>query len=75
MTHASQSFSRVWNTRTNVRHLQFRVDETQDWFVVHSKIQHVRYRSDVIEVQDKRVRVHVVGFQVTDKIDLEQAHP
>ena len=46
-----------------------------DRLVVHNTIQHVSYRSDVIQVQGTRGRVRVVGFRVIDKIDLERAQP
>ena len=44
-----------------------------DRFVVMDMIQPVRYRSDVFQVQDTRVRVR--SHRVIDKINLERAQP
>ena len=46
-----------------------------DWLVVYNKIQRVRYRSEVIQVQDICPRVSGIQFQVINKIHLEQAQP
>ena len=45
-----------------------------DQFVVHNKIQHLRYRSNVVQVQDTCEQVQVDQVWVIDKIDLEQAN-